>query len=165
MTPEKYSGSTNASPYLWLKGIVPAYYWPVCKFDLIIGCSKQGCALWNISRFWYIRESLFRIQNIESYSRITVDLWSSMHRCTPSGMHLTCCSWWHLLFSAVHFNCHHYLELPISHIARSLVVVETIVIKFFCSRKCGNFCWKRPSKKSYFVLNSNRLYCTLQGWL
>jgi len=31
----------------------------------------KGCALWNNEWFWNIPESLFRIQNIESYSGIT----------------------------------------------------------------------------------------------
>jgi len=33
--PGSDSGSTSACPWLWSKGILPAY-WPVCKFDLIL---------------------------------------------------------------------------------------------------------------------------------
>ena len=46
----------------------------------------------------------------------------------PKGVRLNRCSWRHLLFSAVYFNCYRNSELPVTRIARSLV--QEIVIKF-----------------------------------
>ena len=56
-----------------------------CRWPAIHGCKRVsiwslkpklqarnwGCALWNILKFWNLPESLFRIQNVESYSGIT----------------------------------------------------------------------------------------------
>ena len=74
----------------------------------------------------------------------------------PGGILLNRCSWRHLLFSAVYFNCYRNSELPVTRIARSLV--QEIVISFLPKETWKFSLEKTKFKISYCVLRRNRTF-------